>query len=120
MTEQSPVTEDKPDYALKCIFSFMAGIIVAVVALHYYGYLKHTERVDEAKIAEFSLLTLKPGYDVKVSTKDSGKEAFCDAGYRPIRPQNDKAVAGILVDEKNRGVHCQSGLLPVMPEGVAE
>lgn len=119
MTDTSPTPDnnhEQPDYALKCILSFMAGIIVAVVALHYYGYLKHTERVDEAKIAEFSLLTLKPGYEVKVSPKDSGKEAFCDAGYLLIRPENGNAVAGILVDEKNRGIQCQPGLLPASPE----
>ena len=56
------------------------------------------------------LMTLDPDYDVRVSPKSSGKEAFCESGYLLLRPQNDKQVAGILVDSKNRAIACQPAL----------
>ena len=102
-------TELGPDYGKWIGVGFIIGVIVAVVALEYYGYVQHPEQEDRAIIAEFKLLTLNPEYQVKVSPKPSGKEAFCVDGYMLLRPTNGRAAAGILVDAKNRPVQCKRG-----------
>ncbi|TNC92874.1 hypothetical protein [Thalassolituus sp.] len=107
MTEQTPETQD---HTLWVIGGFIAGVIVSVLALQYYGYLKLSDPEGVPVVAEFRLMTLDPDYDVRVSPKSSGKEAFCESGYLLLRPQNDKQVAGILVDSKNRAIACQPAL----------
>jgi hypothetical protein len=114
MTEHNTTPEaEEQDIAKWCILSFMGGIIVAALALEYYGFIQHTKDEDRVLISEFKLLSLSPERDIKVSPKMSGKEAFCVDGYLLLRPTNGNAVAGILVDEKNRGVQCQHSLTPM-------
>ncbi|MDF1762715.1 MAG: hypothetical protein P1U57_04830 [Oleibacter sp.] len=95
-----------------CILSFIAGLIVAVITLEFYGYIYHPTEQDRATVADLKILSLSPEFQIEVSAKSSGKEAFCDAGYVLIRPQNDSLAAGVLVDEKNRGIHCKMNLKP--------
>ena len=64
---------------------------------------------DKATIDEFRLLSLQTDANVKVSEKSSGKEAFCANDYLLVRPTNGNAVAGILVDKKNRPIQCRYG-----------
>lgn len=114
MTEQTPDSTvengTESDPGKWAFVGFIAGVIVAVFALQYYGYVKFPQKEDRAIVEEFKLLSLTPGYDIKVSPKASGKEAFCKAGYLLLRPQNGKELAGILVDEKNRGIECHNQL----------
>lgn len=102
-----PSIQEKPDNAKWIGLGFMLGIVVAALALEYYGFIQHPEAHDRAVIEEFRLLSLNTGEDVKVSPKPSGKIAFCVDGYLLLRPDNGKEVAAILVDSKNRGVQCQ-------------
>ena len=102
-TENNPMPEDK---VKNIVIGLVAGIILSVVMLDIYGYLRHSVPSDAATVAEFRLLTLKPGYDLKVSAKPSGKKAFCSGGYVLMKPENDNAVAGVLVDAKGRGITC--------------
>jgi len=104
------------DPVLWGIGGFIAGIVVAVLALQYYGYLTLADPEGEAVVDEFRLLSLKPEFGVKVSQKTSGKLAFCESGYLLLKPQNDKQVAGILVDSKNRGIACHQGLVTTPAE----
>lgn len=92
------------------VVGFVVGIIFSAIALDYYGYINHSKASDSAVIEEFKLLTLKPGYDLKVSHKPSGRIAFCSQGYLLIKPDNEKQVAGIVVNKKNRGITCQENL----------
>lgn len=110
MTEPTPENYTEPDSAKWSFVGFIVGVIVTVFALQYYGYVTFPQKEDRAIVEEFKLLSLAPGYDVKVSPKPSGKEAFCQAGYLLLRPQNGKELAGILVDEKNRGIECHHRL----------
>lgn len=87
--------------------AFIAGIIVAVSALEYYGYLKHSKPEDTQLIESYQLLALDTQADLKISPKSSGRIAFCANGYLLLRPDNGKDVAGILVDSKKRGITCQ-------------
>ena len=103
---------EKPDLVKYVGLGFLAGLIVAVLTLEYYGYLKHSSAQDAQVVEQLRLLTLNTTDEIKVSPKDSGKEAFCVNGYLLLRPQNGKNVAGVLVDGKNRGINCQSGLTP--------
>ncbi|ASP38634.1 hypothetical protein CHH28_08065 [Bacterioplanes sanyensis] len=89
---------------------FFIGIVVAVLALEYYGFIQHSEKADAAIIDRFQLLSLAPEYETRVSPKESGKEGFCVNGYLLLRPTNGNATAGILVDGKNRGIRCRDGL----------
>ncbi|MDK2777106.1 MAG: hypothetical protein KYX62_05545 [Pseudomonadota bacterium] len=103
---------NKPDLVKYIGLGFMAGLIVAVLALEYYGYIKHPTEQDALVVEEYRLLTLKTEQDLKISPKSSGREAFCVNGYLLVRPQNGHNVAGILVDKKNRGIHCEVNMLP--------
>lgn len=105
MSDQ-PVQE-QPDIAKWIGLGFIAGIIVAALALEYYGYIQHPQADDSSVIEDFRLLSLNTDQEVKVSPKPSGKIAFCINGYLLLRPDNGKEVAGVLVDSKNRGVQCQ-------------
>jgi hypothetical protein len=120
MTEQTPDSkvdnETESDPGKWAFVGFIAGVIVTVFALQYYGYVVFPNKEDRAIVEEFKLLSLAPEYDVKVSPKASGKEAFCQAGYLLLRPQNGKELAGILVDEKNRGIECHGPVGTDIPE----
>lgn len=110
MSEQAhnEVTED-PDLVKWIGLGFIIGIVVSVVALDMYGYIKHPSELDRATIDEFKLLALQTQSDVKVSSKTSGKEAFCTNGYLLLRPTNGNEIAGILVDSKTRAISCREG-----------
>jgi hypothetical protein len=108
MTEQHQA--EKPDLVKYIGLGFLAGLIVAVLALEYYGYIKHATKEDSLVVEDLRLLSLNTAEEIKVSPKDSGKEAFCVNGYLLVRPQNGKNVAGVLVDKKNRGINCQADL----------
>jgi len=97
----------KEDKMFPGVVGFVVGIVFSAIALDYYGYIRHSQPSDSALIEDFRLLTLKPGYDLKVSHKPSGKIAFCSKGYLLMKPDNEKAVAGVLVDEKDRGITCE-------------
>jgi hypothetical protein len=99
-----------PDQGRNIALAFMAGIVIAVLTLEYYGFIRHSNEADAAVVEEFALLDLSPEVDVKVSEKDSGKLAFCSDGYLLLRPDNGKSVVGILVDSKKRAIHCKSQL----------
>lgn len=98
------------DYIKWLGLGFIAGLIVSVVALDFYGYLAHPTAEDSLVVDEFRLLSLSTKHDVKVSPKSSGKLALCVNGYLLLRPANDKQVAGVLVDGKNRAVACEANL----------
>lgn len=83
------------------------GIILAVLALEYYGYIQHSTREDAEVVEEYKLLTLNEETAIKVSASNSGRIAFCSEGYLLVRPDNDKPVAGILVDKRKRAIHCE-------------
>ncbi len=112
-TTEQPVrsAENETDVAKWSMFGFIGGVIVSVLAMEYYGYIHHPTEADNARIDEFVLLSLSPQYDVKVSPKPSGKEAFCLDGFLLLRPENGKEVAGILVDDKNRAVACERNVM---------
>lgn len=112
MTEerQAAATQSQQEDKVKWIvMGLLVGIIGSVLALDWYGYIKHPSDFDGATIAEFKLIALKTDALTKVSEKTSGKEAFCANDYLLLRPTNGKDVAGILVDHKKRPVHCRYG-----------
>jgi hypothetical protein len=109
MNEQQPEAQEV-DYPKWIGLGFIAGIVVAVLALEYYGFIAHPSEQDSAVVDEFRLLAITPESDLKISQKDSGKTAFCVGGYLLLRPDNGKEVAGILVDQKNRGIHCRHSM----------
>lgn len=90
------------------IIGLLAGIVLSVLSLEYYGYLRHSQEADSATIEEFKLLTLKPGFDVKTSSKPSGKTAFCSAGSLLMRSDKTPEATGILVDHKSRIIKCDN------------
>lgn len=103
MSEQTAVEDNK---VLWIALGFAIGVVVSVLALEYYGYIQHSTVEDSAVVAEFQLLDLSTEAELKISTRDSGKVAFCADGYLLVRPDNGKEVAAILVDDKKRGVRC--------------
>jgi hypothetical protein len=85
---------------------FLLGILFSVIALEYYGYIKHSNVDSSTLIDEFRLLTLKPDYNVKISHRSSGKVSFCNEGYLLLKSENGSGASGILVDSKGRGIKC--------------
>lgn len=113
MTEQTPESgpvETETDIAKWLMMGLVGGIVLAVLAMEYYGYIQHPTQAGSAQIDEFLLLSLSSEYEIKVSEKSSGKVAFCQNGYVLLRPTNGKSVAGILVDGKNRPVSCHENM----------
>jgi len=95
------------------IISAIVAFVVAVVMLDMKGYIKHVNEADKDIIEHFRLLSVDVTSATKVSPKSSNKEAFCVDGYLLIRPQKNNsgnAVAGILVDDKNRAIACSKAL----------
>ena len=111
MSEQPQHTqaEQQEDVVKWVVVGLVIGIIVSVIALDWYGYIKHPSEFDNATIAEFKLIALNTEASTKVSPKNSGKEAFCANDYLLLLPTNGNEVAGILVDAKKRPVHCRYG-----------
>jgi hypothetical protein len=108
MTQVEKRVSENGDKVTHIIMGLVAGIILSVVSLEYYGYLRHSQEADSAMIEDFKLLTLKPGYDVKTSSKSSGKTAFCSGGSLLMRADKTPGVSGILVDKKGRIIKCDN------------
>lgn len=100
------MSQSSPDKLKLISLSFLAGLIAAVITLDYYGYIQHSQATDALVIDEFKLMDLSTEQEVRVSSKASGKLAFCADGFLLLKPDNGKNVAGILVDAKNRGIRC--------------
>lgn len=95
------------------IVSGIIAIGASVITLDYHGYIKHSSKEDQNVIEEFKLLSLDIKSTTKVNPKSSNKEAFCVDGYLLIRPEKNNSgntVAGVLVDDKNRGIPCSREL----------
>ena len=95
------------------IVAAIVAFAVAVIMLDMKGYIKHVTEDDANVIENFKLLSVDVKSTTKVSPKSSNKEAFCVDGYLLVRPQKNKsgtAVAGILVDDKNRAIACSTDL----------
>lgn len=115
MSDDVSVNNQKPEPVDKgkwFMFGLSVGVVIAAITLEMNGYIKHSKKTDSAVVEEFKLLSLDPKFERKISPKSSGKEAFCADGYLLIKPKNDRPVAGILVDSKNRGVTCSAHLSP--------
>lgn len=104
--------ENEVDVTKWLILGFLGGIVISVLSMEYYGYIQHPSEAGKARIDEFVLLSLAPGYEIKVSEKPSGKEGFCLDGYLLLRPTNGKEAVGILVDAKNRPIACEQHFIP--------
>jgi len=95
------------------IVSAILAMAVSVFMLDFHGYIKHSTKADKNVIDQFKLLSLDVKSSTKVSPKSSNKEAFCVDGYLLIRPEKNNSgntVAGILVDQKDRGIPCSREL----------
>ena len=95
------------------IVAAIIAFAVSVIMLDMKGYIKHVSEADENVIAELKVLSVDVKSTTKVSPKSSNKEAFCVDGYLLVRPQKNNsgnAVAGILVDDKNRAIACSKEL----------
>ena len=95
------------------IVAAILAMTISVIMLDIKGYIYHANEDDKNVIEHFKLLSLDVKSTTKVSPKASNKEAFCVDGYLLIRPQKNnsgKAVAGVLVDDKNRGIPCSRDL----------
>ena len=91
------------------IIAGVIAFITSVVMLDMNGYIKHSSEDSAMLVDEFRLIRIEPGKELKISPKTANKEAFCVDGFLLIRPQKNKSgkeVAGILIDEKDRGIHC--------------
>lgn len=95
------------------IISAVVTVITSVVMLDINGYINHSDSNSDKLVDEFRLIRIMPGEVLKMSPKSANKEAFCVDGYLLIRPENNKTgnqVAGILIDEKERGIRCSASL----------
>jgi len=96
------------------IVSAIIAMAISVIMLDSKGYINHPTDADANVIDRFKLLSLDVNSTTKVSPKSSNKEAFCVDGYLLIRPEKNNSgnsVAGVLVDEKNRGIPCSRQLV---------
>lgn len=95
------------------IAAAVIAFITSVVMLDMNGYINHSDKNSDKLVDEFRLIRIVPGEALKISPKDANKEAFCVDGYLLIRPQKNQSgaeVAGILIDDKDRGVRCSQAL----------
>jgi hypothetical protein len=95
------------------IVAAIVAFATAVVMLDMKGYIKHMSEDDKNVISHFKLLSVDVKSTTKVSPKSSNKEAFCVDGYLLVRPQKNNsgnAVAGIMVDDKNRAIACSKNM----------
>ncbi|MGR6870886.1 hypothetical protein ACU6U9_00940 [Pseudomonas sp. HK3] len=96
------------------IVAAILAFAVAVIMLDMKGYIKHMSAEDENVIDTLRVLSVDLESTTKVSPKSSNKEAFCVDGYLLVRPEKNNsgnAVAGIIVDDKNRAIACSKVLL---------
>ncbi len=95
------------------IAAAVVAVITSVVMLDMNGYINHSDKNSAKLVDEFRLIRIVPGEALKISPKDANKEAFCVDGYLLIRPQKNQSkeeVAGILIDDKDRGIRCSQSL----------
>ncbi|MEH6345111.1 MAG: hypothetical protein V7785_08505 [Bermanella sp.] len=95
------------------IVAALLAFTVSVVLLDMKGYIKHTGSDEASVVEEFKLLAVGAEELTRVSSKSANKEAFCADGHLLIRPQKNNsgnAVAGLLVDAKNRTIPCSTEL----------
>lgn len=82
-------------------------LVVTVLTLDYYGYLRHSREIDALYMAEFSLIANVPGQDQFVSHIPSNQRARCVENYLVLESGEQTIVTGLLVDKRKRPVRCQ-------------
>lgn len=92
------------------ILAVATAIIATVVALEFYGLLRHNPDKDALPVGEFQAVFLAPGEDFRLSSKGPELHALCQDNYLVIASNTDPRMRGVLVDFKNRGIGCNPGL----------
>ena len=93
-----------PIHVIACA---LAGVILTVVALGYYGYLHVAKPEDALLLAEFTMLKTIEGEDYRTTLKPAEQTAVCIDGYVVLFDNEKQHLAGVLVDNKKRIVRCQ-------------
>ena len=89
------------------IITAVVTIITTVLALDWYGYIRHTSDADGRETGIYRSILLKEGEEYKMSAKEADTMALCVQGYLALEFSGTGMLAGFLVDEKNRGVRCK-------------
>ena len=85
----------------------MAGVLVTIATLSYYGYLHIAKPNDALLLAEYTMLKTIPGEDYKASLKPAEQMAQCMDGIVVLFDLKQKGLTGVLVDDKKRAVRCE-------------
>lgn len=89
------------------ILTAAISIAATVISLEYYGYLNHSREIDRLTPGHYRAIILEGNESFKMSPKDADTKAVCHQGYLTLNFSHNNKPAGILVDDKNRGIKCQ-------------
>lgn len=90
------------------VFAIILTIAGTVGVLEWEGKIQHTTHKEEVPLASYQVVYVPVEEDgvYQLSQKPSHQSARCESGYLFIENDNDKAMQGLLVDYKNRGIKC--------------
>ncbi len=97
----------KENYSIRAIFvALFLGVATTVFALEYLGKIKHNEDKSDFIIAEYKGILLQPGESHRISRKENRQLAVCQDGVLIIEANDGTDLKALIVDYKNRTVHC--------------
>ncbi|WP_111495701.1 kinase [Marinobacter bohaiensis] len=103
-------------------FSIRALLVVAalsilgtVLALEFSGRIVHSDDKARVPVGEFEAIYVGPREDYRMSPKPSQLHAECHGGYLAVASDTDATLKGVLVDYRNRGIHCNPAPRPDTP-----
>ena len=91
----------------KLIISVVVTIVVPVLALDFYGFLRHSKATDNLYVAEFNLVPAEPGTEQYISHRPATHDVICTDGMAVMESVVEGGPGGLLVDAKMRPVRCR-------------
>ena len=100
---------ESKDYSARALLiTGILAIIFTVVALDLFGLLRHNLDKAGQPVGDFHAVYVKGPDGHRMSAKPSHLHAECVDNFLVIASDTDMNMKGLLVDYKNRGVHCQA------------
>lgn len=101
------MTEKRDHYSARALLvtAFIA-VIGTVLALDFYGLIRHNADKSKTTVGDFHAVYLKAGEGHRLSPKPSDLHIECENNFAVVASDTDAHMKGLLVDYRNRGIHC--------------
>lgn len=101
------MTEKRDQYSARALLvTALVAVVGTVLALDFYGLIQHNADKSKTTVGDFHAVYLKAGEGHRLSPKPSNLHIECQDNFVVVASDTDPHMKGLLVDYRNRGIHC--------------